>query len=91
VTDWTSLLPSTVRAVVVAIREGRRPGRDLRTEADGYDHRVDAARKALTVAERKYGSHDQRTSKARAALEAAVADTAALDRAWSTPNDERSG
>jgi hypothetical protein len=53
------------RAIVVITRLKNRPGHDLRAAAEEYNKRVEAARKGLTKAERKYGAYDQRTAEAR--------------------------
>jgi hypothetical protein len=76
------LLGGWGRAIVVITRLKNRPGGDLRAAAKQYDQRVEAASKGLAKAKRKYGAYDQRTAEARAALEAATADTGAVDSAW---------
>ena len=76
------------RAIVVIARLKNRPGRDLRVAPKGYDKRVEAARKGLARAERKWGAYDQRTAEARAALDAATADAGALDSAWRSSDRE---
>ena len=76
------------RAIAVITRLRNRPGRELRAAAEEYDERVEAARKVLAKAEREYGNYDQRTGEARAALDAAAADTGAVDGAWGSPERE---
>ena len=73
------------RAIIVNIRLKNHPGGALRAVAKDYDKRVEAARKGLARAERRFGPYDRRTVEARAALDAATANTGPLDSAWGLP------